>query len=587
MVSEDSVVPEDAQPDAALPPWRRTTDDGAPYWTKNYQPGVPVEIELPTESLCSLLDTAVAEGGASVATEFFGAEMTYKQLGELVARAAEGLRRLGVHSGDRVALLLPNCPQHLIAFYAVLRLGGVVVEHNPLYTRHELEQLFEDHGARVAIALDSTIDKLNELPNYVRPTAIVSVNLLKAFPKHLQLALKLPVPSLRAKKKALTSGTKGTWTWERLVGHRAISRRHPRPEVTDLAAIQYTSGTTGRSKGAMLTHYNLYSNARQGEAWMLGAEPRREVSYAALPMFHSFGITVHSTFGVLKQARQVLFPRPDVDLIVAAARKRPPSIYCAVPALYQKTADQAREKGISLAAARWCISGAMALTEEVRELWESVSSGLLVEGYGLTEAAPVALGNPFFPSRRPGTIGVPFPSTLMKVTDVDDPTKEVGVGEPGELLLKGPQIFQGYWRNPDETAASLVDGWLRTGDVVTVDEDGFTTIVDRKKEIIITGGFNVSPTEVEQALLRNDAIADVAVIGLPTGRGDEEVIAAVVPAEGAEIDGDELRAWAKERLTSYKVPRRFVPVDDLPRSMLGKVLRGQVRNQLREQLADQ
>ncbi|MGI5951233.1 MAG: AMP-binding protein, partial [Brooklawnia sp.] len=355
------------------------------------------------------------------------------------------------------------------------------------------------------------------------------------------------------------------------------SRRHPRPEVDDLAAIQYTSGTTGRSKGAMLTHFNLYSNARQGEAWMLGAEPRRETSYAALPLFHSFGVTVHSTFGVLKQARQVMFPKPDVDLIVAAAKKRPPSIYCAVPALYQKTAEQAQAQGISLASARWCISGAMALVEDTRDLWESVSSGLLVEGYGLTEASPVALGNPFFPSRRPGTIGVPFPSTLMKVVEIDDPSVEVGVNEPGELLLKGPQIFQGYWRNPDETEATLIDGWLRTGDVVTVDEDGFTTIVDRKKEIIIVGGFNVSPSEVEEELLHSDKIADVAVVGLPTGSGDEQVVAAVVPVEGQRIDTDELRAWAKTRLTAYKVPRQFIEVDELPRSMLGKVLRGEVR----------
>ncbi len=568
------------QPDSALPPWRRTTEDGAPYWTKNYQPGVPVEIELPTQSLCSLLDTAVSQAGTSVATEFFGAEMTYKQLGDRVSRAAEGLRELGVQAGDRVAILLPNCPQHLIAFYAVLRLGAVVVEHNPLYTAPELERLFEDHGARVAIAMDSVVDKLNQQPKYVRPKAIVSVNILKAFPAKLQVALKLPVPALKAKRAALTSGTKATMSWEKLVGHRPITSRHPRPEVHDLAAIQYTSGTTGRAKGAMLSHYNLYSNARQGEAWMHGAEPRRETSYAALPLFHSFGVTVHSTFGVLKQSRQVLFPKPDVELILAAARKRPPTIYCAVPALYQRTAEGAKERGISLASARWCISGAMSLVEETRELWESVSSGLLVEGYGLTEASPVALGNPFFPSRRAGTIGVPFPSTLMKVVDVNDPTREVEVGEPGELLIKGPQVFQGYWRNPEETAVTLVDGWLRTGDVVTVDEDGFTTIVDRKKEIIITGGFNVSPSEVEQELRRHEGIADVAVVGLPTAKGDEEVVAAVVPAHGYVIDNDELRAWAKEWLAAYKVPRRFIVVDDLPRSMLGKVLRGDVRKQL-------
>ena len=568
------------QTQADLPPWRRTLDDGSPYWTKHYQPGVPAEIELPTKPLTTLLETAVREGGSHVATDFFGAEMTYRQLGDRVARAAEGLRRLGVRAGGRVALLLPNCPQHLIAFYAVLRLGAVVIEHNPLYTAPELERLFEDHGARVAICLDSAIHTLDELPTYARPATVVSVNLIKALPKRLQLALGLPVPALKKKRAALSSGTKGTISWEKLIKHRPLSRRFPRPDVHDLAVIQYTSGTTGSAKGAMLTHFNLYSNARQGEAWMLGAEPRRETSYAVLPMFHAFGVTMHTTFGVLKQSRQVLFPKPDTAMILDAWHKHPASIYCVVPILYQRTAEGARDRGQSLASARWCISGAMALPEETRELWESVSSGLLVEGYGLTEASPVALGNPFFPTRVSGTIGVPFPSTLMKVVEVDDPSREVGVDEPGELLIKGPQVFQGYWRDPETTSDTLVDGWLRTGDVVTVDNEGFTTIVDRKKEIIITGGFNVSPSEVEQVLKQHEGIDDVAVVGLPTERGDEEVVAAVVPAEGFELNDDELRTWAKQSLAAYKVPRHFIKVDELPRSLLGKVLRGEVRKQI-------
>lgn len=565
---------------ADLPPWRRTLADGSPYWTKHYQPGVPAEIELPTQSLSSLLETAVHEGGSHVATDFFGAEMTYRQLGDRVARAAEGLRQLGVKAGDRVALLLPNCPQHLIAFYAVVRLGAVVIEHNPLYTTHELGRLFEDHGARVAICMDTAIQKLDELPNYARPATVISVNLVKAMPKPLQLALRLPVPSLKKKRDALTNGAKGTISWEKLINHRPLSRRFPRPDVNDLAAIQYTSGTTGRAKGAMLTHLNLYANARQGEAWMLGATPREETNYAVLPMFHSFGVTMHTTFGVLKQSRQVLFPKPDADMILDAWRKHPATIYCVVPILYQRTAEGAHERGQSLASARWCISGAMALPEDTRELWESLSSGLLVEGYGLTEASPVALGNPFFPTRLSGTIGVPFPSTLMKVVDVNDAAREVEVGEPGELLIKGPQVFQGYWRDADATAETLVDGWLHTGDVVTVDDEGFTTIVDRKKEIIITGGFNVSPSEVEEELKHHEHVIDAAVVGMPTGRGDEEVTAAIVTDDDFEVDDKQLRAWAKQNLAAYKVPRHFVKVDELPRSMLGKVLRAEVRKQI-------
>lgn len=574
------MAPQDRHNETSLPPWRRTLDDGAPYWTKNYQPGVPVTIDLPTESLVALLDEACAQGGDKVATQFFDAEMTYRQLGERVARAAEGLRKLGVGPGDRVAVLLPNCPQHLIAFYAIVRLGAVIVEHNPLYTPSELQGLFASHGARFAIVMDSVVDKLTSMPNYARPTTIISVNLVKAMPLKLRAVLALPLPAIKAKRALLSSGTRGTLSWEELLRSRPLRPSHPRPGLHDLAAIQYTSGTSGTPRGAMLTHYNLFANARQGRAWMYGAEVGKETSYAALPLFHAFGITVHMTFGVLMQARQVLFPKPDVDMIVEAARKHPPTIYCAVPALYQRTAEVAAQRGVDLNSARFCISGAMALIDSTRETWERATGGLLVEGYGLSEASPIGLGNPFCTGRRSGTIGVPFPSTLMKVVRLDDPTREVAVGEPGELLIRGPQVFQGYWNDPDGTEEVLVDGWLCTGDMVTVDEDGFTTIVDRKKEIIITGGFNVSPSEVEKAMIAHPAIDDIAVIGLPRASGDDEVTAAVVLAEGASLDTAEVIAWAKQRLAAYKVPRRYEVMDELPKSMLGKVLRRKVAERI-------
>ena len=409
-----------------------------PPWTRHYQPGVPARIELPTESLVELYERSVAEAGSAVATEFFGRETSYAELGDQNARAAAGLRELGVRAGDRVALVLPNCPQHIVAFYAVLRLGAVVVEHNPLYTARELRHMFEDHGARVVIAWDAAVAKLREQPSDIELDRIVSVNLLKALPRAKQLALRLPVPRLRALRGKLTQPAPGTMAWEELLQSPPIDPAHPRPAVDDLAVIQYTSGTTGRPKGAMLTHANLYANARQGEAWMHGAEVRREVFYAVLPMFHAFGMTLFMTFGVLKQGRIVLFPSFDVDMVLDAARKHPPTVYCAVPPIYEATARRAKERGISLRSARFCISGAMALPTSTVELWESVSGGLLVEGYGMTEASPVCLGNPFAPSRRPGTIGVPFPSTLMKVVDPDAPDREVPQGEPGELLVKGP-----------------------------------------------------------------------------------------------------------------------------------------------------
>jgi long-chain acyl-CoA synthetase len=417
-------------------------------WVRHYQPGVPADIQLPTESLVALYERSVAEAPGCVAMEFFGRTTTYAALGDQIARAAEGLRGLGVQAGDRVALVLPNCPQHVVAFYAVLRLGAVVVEHNPLYTERELRHLFEDHSARVAICWDAAVSKLRAMPEDVTLEHIVAVNLLKAFPTLKRLALQLPIAKLRASRDKLTQPAPGTIPWEELLKALPLVASHPKPGVHDLAVIQYTSGTTGEPKGAMLSHFNLFSNARQGEAWMHGAQYRKETFYAILPMFHAFGMTLFLTYGILKQARLVMFPAFDVDLVMAAAKKSPPTVYCAVPPIYERTAHAATESGISLRSAKYCISGAMNLPSSVVELWESVSGGLLVEGYGMTEASPVCLGNPFAPSRRAGTIGVPFPSTLMRVVHTDDPTREVAQGDRGELLIKGPQVFSGYWRRP-------------------------------------------------------------------------------------------------------------------------------------------
>ena len=550
-------------------------------WVKNYQPGVPPEIDFPTQSLVAMVESSVAEAGNHPALEFFGRRTTYTELGDQIARAAEGLRGLGVRAGDRVALILPNCPQHVVAFYAVLRLGAVVVEHNPLYTSRELRHQFEDHQARVVIAWDKSVAAVRAFPADVAIDHIVSVNLLKAFPTVKRLALHLPARSLRESREAMTGPAPGTIPWEKLLSHGRIEPRHPRPSVNDLAAIQYTSGTTGNPKGAMLTHYNLYSNALQGEAWMYGAEYRKEIFYAILPMFHAFGMTLYLTYGIRKQALLVLFPKFDPDMILDAMKKSPATVYCAVPPIYERTAMAAKQRGVSLKSCKFCISGAMNLPDHVVELWESMSGGLLVEGYGMTESSPVALGNPFHPTRRTGTIGVPFPSTLMKVVDQDDPTVEVAQGKPGELLLKGPQVFQGYWNNPEETAKSLLpDGWLRTGDVVTVDADGFTTIVDRVKELIITGGFNVAPSEVEAVLRMHPSVIDAAVFGKPLERGGEMVVAAVELEPGSQLDEDALRAHCRTQLAAYKVPRRIVAIENTPRSMLGKILRKQVREQV-------
>ncbi|TKV28656.1 long-chain fatty acid--CoA ligase [Arthrobacter sp. NamB2] len=555
-------------------------------WVESYAPGVSPTFDVPEGTLSDLFDASVASYGRGGALEFFGASTSYRELGDAVARAAAGLRALGVVAGDRVALVLPNCPQHIVAFHAVLRLGAIVVEHNPLYTDRELRHQFEDHGAKVAIVWDRVVPRVQRLPADIPVTAIVAVDLVSAMPRSRRLALKLPVRAAREARAALTTTEKLTGPrkvvgWRALVHHRPLPRRHPRPAPEDTAVLQYTSGTTGVPKGAILTHRNLLANAAQGRAWVPGLEAGRETVYAVLPMFHAYGLTLCLTFALSIGAKLVLFPRFDVGLVLDAARKSPPTFLPAVPPIYERLAAGAAERGADLSSIRFAISGAMNLPQSTVRTWEAATGGYLIEGYGLTETSPVAAGNPIGPTRRPGTVGVPFPGTDVRIVDPEDTDRDREPGEAGELLIRGPQVFQGYWRKPDETHAALLDGgWFRTGDIVRMDEDCFITIVDRIKELIITGGFNVAPSEVEDTLRTYPGVADAAVVGLPREGGGEDVAAVVVLAPGATLDVEGLRSHCREALAAYKVPRVIVQAEDLPRSLIGKVLRREVRTQL-------
>lgn len=561
-------------------------DATAKPWLRSYAPGVPHELLAPTGSLVDLIRESVAQYPDRPALEFFGRVTTYAELGEQVERAAEGLRNLGVQAGDRVAIVLPNCPQHIVAFYAVLRLGAIVVEHNPLYTPRELRHQFEDHGARVAIAWDKVVGAIRSFPRDVGVEHVVSVDLTRAMPFTTRAALRLPIRKAREARAALTTRVQGAVRWEELVASDRLDAAVAGPGVGDLAAIQYTSGTTGNPKGAMLTHGNLLANAAQSRAWVPEIERGTSVVYAVLPMFHAYGLTLCLTFAMSMGARLVLFPRFDADLVLKVVKKRPPTFLPAVPPIYERLTAAADAAGVSLRGIRYGVSGAMPLSADVVEPWEARTGGLLVEGYGLSETSPVLIVNPAAATRRAGTIGVPLPSTEARVVDPDEPTREVPHGERGELVVRGPQVFRGYWQRPDETEAVFVadpdDGapWFRTGDIVTIDDDGFVSIVDRIKELIITGGFNVAPSEVEEALRHHPDVTDAAVVGLPDERTGEEVVAAVVLREGATLDADAIRSFARERLTPYKVPRRVIAVDDLPRSLIGKVIRRQVKEQL-------
>ncbi|MFF0910576.1 long-chain-fatty-acid--CoA ligase [Microbacterium enclense] len=552
-------------------------------WLSSYAEGVPHEIDEPSQTLPEMLAASVRVHGKRPALEFFGATLTYRELGDQVDRAAEGLRRLGVRAGDRVALVLPNSPQHVIAFYAALRLGAIVIEHNPIYTPRELRHQFEDHGARFAVVWDKIADTVAGFPPDLALEHIISVDITAAFPLGKRLALKLPIPKARTARAQLTATprSKRVRRWETLLTHGHLPRKVEGPSLGDIALLQYTSGTTGSPKGAILTHRNLRANAMQGRAWVPGLRDGEETFYGVLPLFHAYGLTLNLTFAMSIGAKLVLFPKWDLELVASAVKKSPPTFLPAVPPIYDQLARAASRGSIDLSTIRFAISGAMSLPVPTVTRWEDATGGLLVEGYGMTESSPVALGNPIGPSRRPGTVGVPFPSTEIRVVDPEDPERDLEAGETGELLLRGPQVFQGYWNRPADSAATLIDGgWLRTGDIASVSPDGFVSIVDRLKEIIITGGFNVSPSEVEDVLSSHPDVAGAAVVALTRPRGGEEVAAAIVVREGTDVDTEAIKEFCRSRLAPYKVPRRVFVVDDLPRSLIGKVLRREVRERL-------
>ncbi|WP_448810688.1 long-chain-fatty-acid--CoA ligase [Agromyces bauzanensis] len=569
----------------ATPDGRRPAPPDRP-WIASYADGVPDDLDRPEGSLYDLIRSSVEQYPDHVALEFFERTTTYAELGADIERAAEGLRLLGVQKGDPVAIVLPNCPQHIVAFYAVLRLGAIVVEHNPLYTPRELRHQFEDHGARVVIAWDKVVESIQAFPSDIAVSHIVSVDVTRAMPFLTRTLLRLPVAKARESRTALTTKVRGAKPWQELVASDPIDAHIIAPGADDVALIQYTSGTTGSPKGATLTHANLLANAAQARAWVPQVPRGTAVVYAVLPMFHAYGLTLCLTFAMSMGARLVLFPKFDPDLVLKVVRKRPPTFLPAVPPIYDRLTKAAAAGGVSLQGIEIAISGAMPLSADVVEPWEAATGGYLVEGYGLSECSPVLMANPVAPNRRAGTVGLPLPGTECRVVDPENPTVDVAAGSEGELVVRGPQVFSGYWKRPDETTAVFVDDpaggapWFRTGDIVAIDADGFVRIVDRIKELIITGGFNVAPSEVEEAVRRHPSVEDAAVVGLPDAHSGEQVVAVVILKPGEKLDEAGIREFARAHLAAYKVPKRIVAVDDLPRSLIGKVIRREVRTNL-------
>lgn len=574
-----------------------------------------------------------------VALHFMGARTTYEQLGVQVSKAATALRELGVEAGDRVAIALPNAPAHVVAFLAVVRLGAVVVEHNPMYTEEELERQLTDSGAVVAICWQATAQRVAAVQHRTDVRTLVSVDISRDLPVTKRLALRLPVKKARKLRDQLTADSPArSLDWHTLVeAAPELPATHPYPVATDLALLQYTGGTTGNPKGAMITHRNLIANAVQGQAWtgLKTDDPEPAIMYGVLPLFHAYGLTLTLVFAMRIAGTVVLFPKFDAVSFIAAQRTMPATFMAAVPPMLDRivAAVHAGGRQVDFSSLKYVLSGAMPLPRATAAAWEELTGGLVIEGYGLTECSPIALGNPLASNRRPGELGVPFPSTYIRIADQEDIAKDVPLGSRGELLVSGPQVFNGYWRRPEESAGVLLvdDGrtWLRTGDVVIMDEFGFVRLVDRIKEMIITGGFKVYPSQVEEVLRNMPGVEDVAVVGVPGGDLGERVVAAIVlrmphielskidlpkidipkidmskidlskvnlphidlskiempkidmsKVDVPKVDLDSVREWCMSNLARYAIPKEVVIVPELPRSQIGKVMRRVVREDL-------
>lgn len=521
-------------------------------WQKNYPQNVRQHLDYPEIPLQALLDRAAQKAPDQVAMVMMQHQFTYAQTYGMANKVANLLVSLGVKKGDRVALYLPNCPQYIFSYFGILKAGAVVASANPLYVEREIEDLINNAGAEVIICADVF---------YPRVKAIVQNTPLKhVLVSRLMGGAELGSEARSFEESAMAAPATPTGI---AVGPR------------DLACFQYTGGTTGVSKGAILTHGNLVANVYQILEYLgrQNAQPGEETILTVLPLYHSYAMTCCMNFGVAIAAKLVLLPRFDLTQVLEAIRDHKVTSFPGVPTMYVavNAHPQATEYGINNI--RLCNSGAAPLPIEVMTAFEKKTGAAIVEGYGLSETSPVTHVNPIEGKRKPGSVGLPMPDTDVKICDVDDGNKILGIGERGEICLKGPQVFQGYWQMPDETKIALRDGWLYTGDIGYVDDEGYLYIVDRKKDMIIAGGFNIYPRDVEEVLYTHPAVQEACVAGAPDEYRGETVKAYVVRRAGATVSEADLDAFCRQNLAAFKVPRIYEFRDSLPKSPIGKILR--------------
>lgn len=567
--------------------------DFARPWILHYEQGVPVELKVPDRPLTWLLDQAVSHYPGHTAFIYYGTKLSYAQFSSLANRFATGLQRLGIKKGDRVAIALPNIPQYPIAYYGALRAGAVVVPTNPLYTEREMQHQLADSGARMLVMLDIFYPVVRAVRANTTLERIIITSAADFLPPMLQRLYPLtqrrahhPQPPLTEKE---LQQDKMLLTMSSMIQSHARSgievfNLPVRASSDDLAVLQYTGGTTGLSKGAMLTHYNLLANALQTRSWIPRAHDAEEVALCVAPFFHSYGMTVGMNLSILSASTMILLPQFKVKEVVKTIRHYHPTQLPGIPTMYVAIMREMGKHAKELRSIKYCISGASALPAKVRKDWETATGGKLVEGYGLSEAAPVTHCNPMNGDVREGSVGLPLPGVDSMILDLKT-WAPVPIGAEGEILVKGPNIMQGYWKRQDETTSIFFSDWMRTGDIGKMDEDGYFYIIDRSKDMITASGFNVYPREVEEVLLHHPAIQEVAVLGIPDEYRGETVAAFIVLKPGfepSEHTREDIIAYSKKELTPYKVPKIVEFRESLPKTLVGKVLKRELRETIKK-----
>jgi long-chain acyl-CoA synthetase len=549
-------------------------------WLKHYDAGVPSSIDYEELPVHAFLARSAERAPDRTAVAFSNAKLSYRELYEDTQRLAKGFSELGVEPGSSVAIHLPNIPQIVIAYYAALSLGARVVLTNPLYTPREIQHQWEDAECDLVVTTDFLFD---QRLRGIREALSAKHYVLASIPDYLRFPLNRLAPwKLRRQKPPLyASFTPGPG----LHGFKQLVRAHtpdpPRPdiELDEVAVLQYTGGTTGVSKGAMLTHRNLTVNAQQTDAWFSDTDYAQEVVLTCLPLFHVFGMTVCMNLAIRSAGTLVLIANPrDIRALIRGITTHKVTLFPGVPALYNTLNHYPGIDDADLSSIRYCISGSAPIPPDVLERFEKLTGAKIIEGFGLSETSPLTHANPLSGLRKIGTVGTPVSDTDARIVDVENPDRALVTGEEGELAIRGPQVMKGYWKRPDETAKTMHEEWLLTGDLACMDEDGYFKIVGRKKDMINASGLKVFPDEVDHVLMAHDQILEAATIGIPHAKRGETVKSFIVRQPGSSVTAEDIEAYCRENLAAYKIPREIEFLDELPKSSVLKVLRRELRD---------